>query len=178
MRGYIDRTEQPIVDGWLDTGDLGFILDDELFITGRKKDVIIIRGKNHSPHDIEQAVNEIPGVRTGCAAAFSTVTEGHERLVLLVEVRQQTSELPELIQRAVRQHVGLTLDDISLLEPGTLPRTSSGKIRRAEARRLWQANELDAPKAVTASLIAGTLGKSALGHLQSRFTRKKGSNHG
>ena len=98
--------------------------------------------------------------------------------MLLVEVRQQTSELPELIQRAVRQHVGLTLDDISLLEPGTLPRTSSGKIRRAEAGRLWQANELDAPKSRHRITHRWHLGKERTRASTKPVYTQKGSNHG
>lgn len=177
MGGYIDRKEQPIIDGWLDTGDLGFLLDGELYITGRKKDIIIIRGKNHSPHDIEQAVNDLPAVRTGCAAAFSTLKDGKEALVLLVEVRQEHPDLHVEIRRAVRQSVGLTLDHVDTLTPGTLPRTSSGKIRRAEARRLWQEAQLNAPQSVTPRLVAETFAKSAIGHIKSRLNPIKDNPH-
>ena len=69
MQGYLDRDIQPIVDGWLDTGDVGFVHQNELFISGRAKDVIVLRGSNHSPHSIENALNDIEGIRTGCAAA-------------------------------------------------------------------------------------------------------------
>ena len=177
MGGYIDRKEQPIIDGWLDTGDLGFLLDGELYITGRKKDVIIIRGKNHSPHDIEQAVNGLPGVRTGCTAAFSALKGGIETLILLVQVRQHHPDLDIEIRRAVRQSVGLTLDHVEPLKPGTLPRTSSGKIRRAEARRLWQEAQLQAPHAVTPRLVAETFAKSAIGHIKSRLNPIKDTPH-
>ncbi|MFN7145984.1 MAG: FAD-dependent monooxygenase, partial [Myxococcota bacterium] len=93
MRGYLhqpERTAAVLRDGWLDTGDLGFLHGGELFLTGRAKDVLILRGRNHAPHEIEQAVDIVEGVRAGCAAAVAWRPEDaeEERLVVFVEVRE------------------------------------------------------------------------------------------
>lgn len=87
MQGYLGRDEQPFRDGWLLTGDLGFLSDGELFVTGRAKDVVILRGRNHAPQDIEHAADTVPGVRVGCNAAVGDVGPHGERLLLFVEVR-------------------------------------------------------------------------------------------
>jgi len=171
MKGYLDREEQPLVDGWLNTGDLGFVLDGELFVTGRSKDVIIIRGQNHAPHEIEQSVDDVPGVRTGCSAAFGDVEQGVERLVLLVEVKELHADMEEACRSIVLERTGLRVDVIGLIAPGTLPRTSSGKIRRSEAHRLWKQDTLSPPDAVTPWRMAGVLAQSALGYVQSHMNK-------
>ena len=168
MRGYLGRDDQPIVDGWLNTGDLGFLRDGELFIAGRAKDVIVLRGENHVPHDIEHAVDAVEGVRTGCAAAVGEVGEDGERLLIFVEVREVREGMAEACRQAVKAATGLDPALVVLLEAGTLPRTSSGKIRRAEALRRFRAGELTAPARVTPWLLAGALAKSALGYLKGR----------
>ena len=155
MTGYLDRpaaTDAVIRDGWLDTGDLGFVQRDELYLCGRRKDLIIIRGRNVDPAFVEQAIDGLDGLRTGCAAAIgvSDPRTHTERLVLLAEVRGAAAEVEaaDLLRSAaaaVRRGTGLDPDEIVLLGPGTLPRTSSGKIRRAEARRRWLENCLSAP---------------------------------
>ena len=174
MAGYLDRTEQPIEDGWLDTGDLGFVLDGRLTITGRAKDVLILRGRNHAPHDVERAVDAVEGVRTGCAAAVADLGGGGERLLLFVEVRERLPVQAEACHAAVLQATGLRVDALHLLDPGTLPRTSSGKIRRSEALRLHQAGALVAPNAVTPVRLAGAMARSALGHLRARRATESG----
>jgi len=171
MSGYLDREEQPIVDGWLDTGDLGFILDEELYISGRLKDVVILRGQNHDPHEIERAVDGLAGVRTGCAAAVSDLDDEQERLVVFVEYRQLREGLAEDCRKSVLSRTGLDPDLVVLLAPGTLPRTSSGKIRRKETLRSFKAGELSPPDRVTPWLLAGAMAKSALGYLHSRQSR-------
>ena len=168
MRGYLDRTEQPIRDGWLDTGDVGFVLDGRLTITGRAKDVLILRGRNHAPHDVERAVDSVDGIRTGCAAAVADLSHGGERLLLFVEVRERSPAQAESCRKAALQATGLRVDAVLLLEPGTLPRTSSGKIRRAEALRLYQAGALVPPDPVTPARLVGAMARSALGHLRAR----------
>lgn len=162
MAGYLDRTEQPIVDGWLDTGDLGFVFEGELVITGRAKDVIVLRGRNHAPQDLERAVDEVEGVRTGCAVAVGRVSEAGEQVLLFVEVREPREGMADDCMRAVQAATGLRPDLVQLLEPGTLPRTSSGKLRRGEAMRRWEAGELTPPESVTALRLAGALARSAL----------------
>ena len=168
MRGYLNEQAQPIVDGWLDTGDLGFLRGGELYISGRDKDVVILRGRNHSPQDLEGALDGLEGVRPGCVIAVGMVDAEGERLVLFVEVRAPQPDLAEACRRAVLAHSGLDPSLVVLLEPGTLPRTSSGKLRRAEALRQWQAGLLLPPERVTPWLLAGALAKSALGYLGGR----------
>jgi fatty-acyl-CoA synthase len=168
MSGYLDRDDAPIKDGWLDTGDLGYLLDGELYIAGRAKDVIILRGQNHTPQDIEQAVDDVEGVRIGCAAATGDVGEDGERLVLFVEFREPREDLAEDCRKAVLSKTGLNPELVVLVAPGTLPRTSSGKIRRAETLRQWKVGELKPPDKVTPWLLAGAMASSALGYLKSR----------
>lgn len=173
MDGYLGRSEQPIVQGWLNTGDLGFVLDGELYISGRAKDVIILRGQNHAPHDIEQAVDRVEGVRVGCAVAVGEVTPEGERLLLFVEYRKDPRpDLAEDCRKAVLANTGLNPDLVLVLPPGTLPRTSSGKLRRAEALRRHQQGQLTPPDKVTPWLIAGAMAKSVVGYAQSRSAQR------
>ena len=161
MDGYLDDTPSPIENGWLRTGDLGFIEDGRLFVTGRAKDVLIIRGKNHAPQDIEHACDDVDGVRAGCAAAVAEISEDGEQLLVFVEHRSQSpQDLAEQCQVAIRSATSLSPDLVVILEPGTLPRTSSGKIRRAETLKRWKNNQLTAPDAVTPWFLAGALARS------------------
>ncbi len=171
MQGYLHRDVQPIVDGWLDTGDLGVIVDGELVITGRAKDVIIQRGHNHAPHDLERAVDTVDGVRTGCVAAVADLTGDGERVLLFVEVRARMPGQGEACTAAVRGATGVTPDLVVLLDPGTLPRTSSGKIRRAETLRRFHDGSLTPPRAVTPTMLVGVLASSWLAHLRARWAR-------
>jgi acyl-CoA synthetase (AMP-forming)/AMP-acid ligase II len=168
MAGYLGRSEQPIVDGWLDTGDLGLLMDGELFITGRAKDVIVIRGQNHRPWEVERAADAVEGVRTGCSAAVGDASEGPERLLLFVEARAPRPELAEQCKKAVQAATGLEAALVVVLEPGTLPRTSSGKIRRAETRKQWLAGTLAPPDSVGPLLLAGALARSAWARFRHR----------
>lgn len=182
MTGYLGQAEataRALVDGWLDTGDLGFLCDDELYLTGRAKDLLLIRGRNHSPAEVEQAVDALPGVRRGCVAAVSFLPEDGEteRLVLLVERRERAAAetlaaLPAAARRAVLAATGLAVDEFHLLAPGTLPRTSSGKIRRGEALRLLRAGALAPPAKVTPVRLAAALVRSQLAHRRARRPRR------
>ena len=141
MHGYLHRpaqTAEAIEDGWLTTGDLGFLHDGELFLTGRDKDVVILRGSNHSPHEIEHALDAVPGVRTGCAAAASWRPDDadSEQLAVFVERRSEDdASLADRCKDAVLRATGLAAAHVVVLAPGTLPRTS-GKIRRRSCRWL------------------------------------------
>ena len=125
---------------FLRTGDLGFFDDDgELFVTGRIKDLIILRGRNHYPQDLEQtAADAHELLRTGGCAAFSIEVDGEERLVLVQEVERQgrkaASELPAVIRQAVADVHEVAVHDVVLVLPGGVPKTSSGKIRRHACR--------------------------------------------
>jgi acyl-CoA synthetase (AMP-forming)/AMP-acid ligase II len=126
---------------FLRTGDLGFLQDGELFITGRIKDVIIIRGQNHYPHDIELTVEKShPALRSGCGAAFAVEVKGEERLVVVQEVERSylrklnVNEVIESIHRAVTAEHALQLYATVLVKTGSIPKTSSGKIQRHACR--------------------------------------------
>jgi acyl-CoA synthetase (AMP-forming)/AMP-acid ligase II len=149
MKGYLDDPEATaavIQDGWLDTGDEGFIWKQELYLTGRSKDLIILRGRNYDPAAIEQSLIDLEGLRAGCVAAFSVEAKESEGLVLLAEAHGQPSEqLLDAIRNVLRARVGMDPVAIEVLPAGSLPRTSSGKIRRSLARQLWLENRLTKP---------------------------------
>ncbi len=159
-QGYFDHDESPIENGWLNTGDVGFLHQGELYITGRKKDVIILHGQNHMPHEIERALDKVHGIRTGCAAAVSDIGPEGERLIVFAEYREVRDSMAELCRQAIVAATGVDPALVVLLEPGTIPRTSSGKIRRAETLKLWKKNQLTAPDKVTPWLLAGAMAAS------------------
>jgi acyl-CoA synthetase (AMP-forming)/AMP-acid ligase II len=166
MDGYLgdpEATAHALRDGWLDTGDLGFLHAGELYLAGRAKDAVILRGRNHAPEEIERAVDEVPGLRTASAVAVSWLPEDApgEELALFVEasreaVPEELAALPDACREAVLGATGLAVDRLEVLAPGTLPRTSSGKLRRGETLRLYLAGEL-APLEPAASLLSGAL---------------------
>ncbi|MBD2842834.1 fatty acyl-AMP ligase [Erythrobacter rubeus] len=131
---------------WLDTGDMGYLADGYLFIVGRAKDMIIINGKNHWPQDIEWAVEQLPGFNHGDIAAFSVETEGGEEApAVLVHCRVadpvERAKLREQISDKVRSVTGMSCV-VELVPPRTLPRTSSGKLSRAKAKKLYLSGEI------------------------------------
>jgi acyl-CoA synthetase (AMP-forming)/AMP-acid ligase II len=170
MSGYFGDAEATAralsADGWLDTGDLGFLADGELYLTGRAKDVVIIRGANHAPQAFEEPLQAVEGVRTGCAVALGfTPEDGADEALLILAERagpDAGAEVEERIRAAVVEATGVRPHTVRLLEPGTLPRTSSGKLRRAEALRRYLAGELTAPKKVGVVGMAVEMAKSAL----------------
>lgn len=153
--GYDDdvrRPANPEATRWFDTGDMGFLLDGELYLYGRSKDVIILRGRKYAPQLIERALDGIEGARRGCAAAVGLRLDetGEERLVVLLERARGASsasdgELAATARARVTERTGLVPGRVEVLEPGTLPRTSSGKIRRAEASSRYRAGRLEEP---------------------------------
>jgi fatty-acyl-CoA synthase len=181
MDGYLGMphaTAEVLRDGWLDTGDLGFVLGGDLFLSGRAKDVLILRGRCHSPVEVEHAVDAVAGVRKGCAVAASYLPESAagEALVLLVEADRQTprQRYPAVAveaARAVLAATGLQADHVEVLEPGTLPRTSSGKLRRQEALLRWRRQELRPAAPVTPIRLAGAVARSSLAFARARRAR-------
>ncbi|MEO1969448.1 MAG: fatty acyl-AMP ligase [Sphingomonadaceae bacterium] len=142
-----EATDDCLVDGWLDTGDMGYMAKGYLFIVGRAKDMIIINGKNHWPQDIEWAVEQLPGFNHGDIAAFAVETEtGEEAPAVLVHCRVSDPEervrLRDQIADKVRSVTGMACV-VELVPPRTLPRTSSGKLSRAKAKRLYLAGEIE-----------------------------------
>ena len=133
-------------DVWLDTGDMGYMADDYLFIVGRAKDMIIINGKNHWPQDIEWAVEQLPGFNHGDIAAFAVETDnGEEAPAVLVHCRvsdpEERIKLRNQIADKVRGVTGMNCV-VELVPPRTLPRTSSGKLSRAKAKKLYLSGEI------------------------------------
>jgi fatty-acyl-CoA synthase len=142
-----EATAACMVDGWLDTGDMGYMADGYLFIVGRAKDMIIINGKNHWPQDIEWAVEQLPGFNHGDIAAFSIEMEnGEETPAVLVHCRvsdpEKRLELRNMIRDKVRSITGMNCV-IELVPPKSLPRTSSGKLSRAKAKTLYLSGEIE-----------------------------------
>ena len=135
-------------EGWLDSGDLGYIAEGELYVTGRLKDCIIKGGRNIIPQDVEMAAWEVDGVRKGCVAAFGSLDResGTERLVVVAETRVTDASALARIQRHVTEsvaaNVGIPPDDVALVRPGTVPKTSSGKLQRLATRRLYDEGDL------------------------------------
>jgi fatty-acyl-CoA synthase len=133
-------------DGWLDTGDMGYMSNGYIFIVGRAKDMIIINGRNHWPQDIEWAVEQLPGFKSGDIAAFAiTGPSGEETPAVLVHCRVSDAEergrLRDEIRERVRAITGIT-PVVELVPPRTLPRTSSGKLSRTKARNLYLSGEI------------------------------------
>jgi fatty-acyl-CoA synthase len=133
-------------DGWLDTGDMAYMSEGNVYIVGRAKDMIIINGKNHWPQDIEWAVEQIPGFRNGDIAAFATTADsGEEVPTVLVQCRvsdlDERATLKAEVTTRVRQITGMNCL-VELVPPRSLPRTSSGKLSRTKARTLYLSGEL------------------------------------
>nr|AYM53193.1 AMP-binding protein [Melittangium boletus] len=170
MEGYFGHPEATVraLDeaGWLDTGDLGFEADGELFLTGRAKDLVIIRGANHAPQEFEESLEGVDGLRPGCAVALGFTPEGEQDEVLLILAEHAPGAsgdgLEERVREAVVEATGVRPHTVRILEPGTLPRTSSGKLRRSEALRRFLADELTAPKKVRAVGLVVEMARSAL----------------
>ncbi len=140
-------------DGWLDTGDMGYMSGGYIFIVGRAKDMIIINGRNHWPQDIEWAVEQLPGFKAGDIAAFAiTGPSGEETPAVLVHCRvsdaSERGRLRDEIRERVRAITGIS-PVVELIPPRTLPRTSSGKLSRVKARNLYLSGEIQ-PYAVAA----------------------------
>ena len=138
-------------DGWLDSGDLGYLAEGEVFLTGRVKDVIIRAGRNLYPYELEAAIGDLPGVRRGCVAVFGVADadSGSERLVAVAEIRPGEGSaadggnaLRQAINALALKILGEPFDDIALAPPHAVLKTSSGKIRRAAIRDRYRAGTL------------------------------------
>jgi acyl-CoA synthetase (AMP-forming)/AMP-acid ligase II/acyl carrier protein len=174
-RGYWNRPEETArvfqarladrdAGPFLRTGDLGFVQDGELFVTGRLKDLIILRGRNYYPQDLEQTVEGChASLRPGCGAAFSVEVDGEERLVIVQEVereyrRADLNEVIATIRQAVARAHEVPVHDVVLIRPAGIPKTSSGKIQRRACRDAYLAGRL----AVVAESGAGRQGAGAM----------------
>jgi fatty-acyl-CoA synthase len=129
-------------DNWLRTGDLGYMANGELHVCGRLKDIVIIRGKNFHAHDLESIASEVPGVRTGNVIAFSSKGESGEALLIVAEAHDPTPALRAAVRGHISDAIGISPDEVILVPPGTLPKTSSGKLKRIETRQLFESGRL------------------------------------
>ncbi|MBI3574375.1 MAG: AMP-binding protein [Gammaproteobacteria bacterium] len=150
-----EETRRLFDDGWLESGDLAYLAEGEVYLTGRTKDVVIHAGRNIYPQELEERVGDLPGVRKGCVAVFGArdAASGTERLVVLAETRA-TDDAERVPLRArvyalAADLLGTPPDEVVLVPPHTVPKTSSGKIRRAAARELYEHGPVGAaPRAV------------------------------
>lgn len=141
-----EATAEAFDGEWFKTGDLGYLVEGDLVICGRMKDVIIVAGRNCYPQDIEHAAERVEGVRPGNVVAFGVPgARGRESLVVVAETKKPPQEAPEVAKNVathVREWSGIPVKDVVLIVPGTLPKTSSGKVQRRLCKALYGAGEL------------------------------------
>jgi fatty-acyl-CoA synthase len=141
-------TRAAMRDGWMDSGDLGYVADGELFITGRRKDMIKKAGRNLYPQEVEELAGDLPGIRKGCVAAFGVPDPetGTERLVVIAESRETAPARCAALRAAVLDRVvaalGIPADVVEIRPPGTVLKTSSGKIRRSATQEAYVRHDL------------------------------------
>lgn len=135
-------TAEVLVDGWLDTGDCGYLADDDLFFVTREKDLLVVGGEKYAPHDLETVIGEVPGIRDGCAVVFGILNaeRGTEDLVAVAETRETgpaLEALREAVRHAVTDATGLSLRHVLLVPPGGVQKTTSGKLARSATRQRY-----------------------------------------
>ncbi len=183
MSGYYRDPEQTalvIRDGWLWTGDVGFMSDGHLYVTGRVKDLIIVRGKNYYADDIERAAELVPGVRPSGVVAFSMYddNEAIDRVVVVCEVSEKhlksADSISADVSASIRKTCGIEPSRVVVVETGSIPKTSSGKRQRAKTRELYLANAL-APSTTEKRDLARLVLRSGLGFVTLFGRRRKAS---
>ncbi|HXJ10347.1 MAG TPA: AMP-binding protein [Burkholderiales bacterium] len=139
-----EATRALFAGDWVNTGDRAYLSEGMVYITGREKDIIIRSGRNISPYELEEAVGDLPGIRRGCVAVFGSMdrASGTERVVVLAETRDENQSHQEELKKKINALaiglIGAPADDIVLAPPHTVPKTSSGKIRRVAAREYYE----------------------------------------
>ena len=148
MAGYFEdpvATAEALRDGWLHTGDLGYLADGELFVCGRTKDLIIRQGRKYHPPDLESTIADLRGIRPAGVVVFGiNRPDEADEVVAVLEARASMTpeDIIDHVRRRVRETAGLELDRVIVAPPGTIPHTTSGKVRRAETRARFQAGTL------------------------------------
>ena len=189
--GYFEdeaATNRTFGNGWLKTGDLGYLADGAVYVTGRKKDLIIINGRNYTPQSIEWVVEEIPTIRKGAVVAFSRPGEQSEELVVVVESTTPPPDLEDQLKSLVSEQLQLSVSDVVILRPGQVPKTSSGKLQRAATRASYLAGTLTrsgnrtmgapAEKLILAKHVASSVigrAQEFVRHIGEQLTSKSGS---
>jgi fatty-acyl-CoA synthase len=173
MAGYFEdpaATDKALRDGMLWTGDLGFQEDGALYVTGRAKDLIIVRGKNYYAEDVEQCLERAEGVRPGGSVVFAVYDDERARDTVIAVCETKDMEpaarekLVEHLTELVSESCGLALEEVVLVPPGTIPKTSSGKKQRSLTRDRYIADELE-PVRTDKLGVASVFVKSAVGFL-------------
>ena len=179
-KGYFrneEKTKALFEGEWLESGDRAYIAGGDVYITGRINDIIIKAGRNIYPQELEALVGDVEGVRKGCVAAFPSALggQGTERLVLLAETRLTApgdlDALRNKIIEVARTHLDMAPDEVVLAPPNTVPKTSSGKLRRSAARALYESGSL-AKKGYALWWQLARLSLSGLGHRARRLRRR------
>ncbi len=154
-----DATRDLLQGEWMNTDDYGYVAEGDIYITGRIKDTIIRAGRNIHPYDLEEAVGNVEGIRKGCVAVFGSRDEraGTEKVVVLAETRETDSAKHEALRNRVNELavalIGTAPDDIMLAPPGTVLKTSSGKIRRAASREVYERGGATGTRAVWLQVV-------------------------
>lgn len=161
-----EATAKLFRDGWLDSGDYAYMAEGEVFITGRVKDLIKRGGRNLYPYDLEQAIGNLPGIRKGCVAVFASddPATGSERLVIMAETNEREKSALAALHRTLNQTaidvIGMPADDVILMPPHSVLKTSSGKIRRIACKQAYESGKVAtrtaAPWLRTARFMAAT----------------------
>lgn len=167
-----EATAKLLRDGWLDSGDHAYMAEGEVFISGRVKDLIKRGGRNLYPYDLEEAAGNLPGIRKGCVAVFASPdpATGTERLVIMAETRERDESARAELRRTLNQSaidvIGMPADDVVLVPPHSVLKTSSGKIRRLASREIYESGKVTrtvAPWLRTARFMAaGALARATL----------------
>jgi len=181
-KGYFrneQKTRELFRDGWIKSGDRAYMAEGDVHITGRVKDIIIRAGRNTYPHEIEEQVSAIPGIRKGGVAAFGSADPqtGTERLIVMAETKETNPEARAKLIAAAHEVVtaiaGAAADDVVLVPPRGVPKTSSGKVRRSSAKELYETGRTDV-KEYGVWLQIVRLAMSSAGRTAKSFLRRIG----
>ncbi|MHB1946924.1 MAG: AMP-binding protein [Gammaproteobacteria bacterium] len=182
MQGYYGNPDATLAiyhDGWWDSGDLAYIVDGEIFITGRKKDVIIKAGRNLYPSEVEELTAQVPEIRKGCVIAFGTIDPklGTEKLIVVAETRDKKpadrQKLIEDVATTIAGALDIAPDHVVLVPPHTIPKTSSGKLQRGACKAAYLSGKLTSHRTPMWLQIT-KIGASSIGATLRRYLANTG----